>query len=75
MIIDNPMMTGYAVPIMAAPGAVARCERCKAPMYPGETLYRWQGQQVCDECLEEAVHRMNAADIASAFDIETEEVE
>jgi acetyl-CoA carboxylase beta subunit len=68
-------MTGYSVVKIDAPGAVAKCERCRFPMFKGEMRYWWQGMWVCPECLEEAIHRMNASDLASTFDIDAEEVE
>jgi alpha-beta hydrolase superfamily lysophospholipase len=75
MIVDNPMMTGYSVVKIDAPGAVSSCERCHVPLYKGDNRRFWHWKWICDECLEDAVRSMNADDMASEFDIETEEVE
>lgn len=74
-MLENPMVAGYSIPRQRQPSVAGRCEKCRCAVYAGERVYNYKNQSICDCCLEEAVHGMTADEIASEFDIETEEKE
>ena len=52
------------------------CERCKGEVYSGETVYAWEGKQICSDCFKAVVTawlKEAPGAVAAALEIETEE--
>lgn len=53
---------------------VCLCRRCGGEMYPGETVFRWEGRLVCVDCFKTAVTvwlEEAAREAAQALGVET----
>ena len=52
------------------------CKRCKGEVYSGETVYAWEGKQICSDCFKAVVTawlKEAPREVAAALEIETEE--
>ena len=67
--IENTMVTGWGKPdeaMLVAFGndPVYRCERCKYELHANATVYNWDGEWFCEDCMNDAVMSMSPADRA-----------
>ena len=69
MYIENTMVTGCGKPdeaMLAAFGndPVYLCERCKHELHANATVYNWDGEWFCDDCMNDAVNSLSPEDRA-----------
>lgn len=53
------------------------CDRCRGELYSGETVYNWDGKEICPDCFEEVVTdwvRKAPSEVASALRISTRQL-
>lgn len=69
--IENTMVTGYGKPDEVIwsvhgyePDPVYRCERCKDKLLGDATVYNWDGEWFCDDCMNDAVNSLSPEDRA-----------
>jgi len=71
MRIENTMVTGYGKPDEVIwsvhgyePDPVYRCERCKDKLRGDATVYNWDGEWFCEDCMNDAVNSLSPEDRA-----------
>lgn len=76
MRIENTMVSGYGKPDEARiyvtkdifgdyiPDPVYRCERCKDKLLGDATVYNWDGEWFCEDCMNDAVNSLSPEDRA-----------
>ena len=43
---------------------LAYCDNCKCELYDGETVYRWDSSEICEDCMKEKISEMDTDEIA-----------
>ena len=64
MYVENTMVTGYGKPDEATLVAfgndpVYPCERCKHELHANATVYNWNGEWFCEDCMNDAVNSLS----------------
>jgi len=74
-MIDNPMATGRFPYDAESKPTDYFCPRCKTPLDYEATVYEWDEDMICGECLVDAIHSLSPADRADVAYKSIEETE